>query len=197
MSNTKRAHLFETLILEMRQFIAGVILYNQGVAERLGIHVTDLQGLGILEALGPVTPGKLAEGTGLTTGGVTVMLDRLERAGFVRRERNPNDRRSVLVQVNTAHKKKLYAPYQAIQEEVERLVSGYSDAELNTVIDFFQKSNSMRVDPGGNVQSAPKNSAREERSTGRLESAHDAKKDRHLGRLAGKAGHPSVRRGDA
>src|ERR1700753_385474 len=112
MSNSRRAVRFAALILEMRQFIAASILYNQGVAERLGIHATDLQCWGILETMGPVTPGKLAEGTGLTTGGVTVMLDRLEKAGYVKRERNPQDRRSVLVRAVVAHKKKLYAPYE-------------------------------------------------------------------------------------
>jgi DNA-binding MarR family transcriptional regulator len=193
MSNARRAERFAALILEMRQFIAASILYNQGVAERLGIHATDLQCLGILETMGPVTPGKLAEGTGLTTGGVTVMLDRLEKAGFVRREPNPNDRRSVLVQAVVAHKKKLYAPYEGIQAELERLTADYSDEKLELVIDFFRRTNSMRVAPDGQV--AEDISAKNERGKGsarRLETAKDAKKGRHVGRLAGKARHPSI-----
>jgi DNA-binding MarR family transcriptional regulator len=70
--------------------------------------------IGVLDLLGPSTPGKLAECTGLTTGGVTVMLDRLEKAGFVKRERNPNDRRSVLVHVNPKRLQKMPAYYAEI-----------------------------------------------------------------------------------
>jgi DNA-binding MarR family transcriptional regulator len=195
MSNHRRAERFAALILEMRQFIAGTVLYNQGVAERLGIHATDLQCLGVLDSLGPVTPGKLAAWTGLTTGGVTVMLDRLEKSGFIRRQRNPNDRRSVLVEAVAAQKKKLFAPYEAIQKEMARMVSIYSDAQLDTIIDFFERSNAMQVDATGavTVLEAGKN---RDSARGR-EPVHDTKKNRDLGRLPGKAGHPSARRRDA
>src|SRR5580698_8914249 len=100
MSTSKRNALEVKLIRQIRQLIAGSILFNQRIADRVGLHLTDMQCLNLLDLLGPVTPGKLAACTGLTTGGVTVMLDRLEKAGVVKRERNPNDRRSVLVRVN-------------------------------------------------------------------------------------------------
>jgi DNA-binding MarR family transcriptional regulator len=78
-------------VLEVRRFIANTVLFNQRLADALGINATDYQVLNVLDLRGSARPGELAKLTGLTTGGVTVVLDRLERAGFVRRERNPNE----------------------------------------------------------------------------------------------------------
>src|SRR5690242_18054602 len=101
MSTANRTALHATLIAHIRHLIAGSIFFNQKVADRMGLHLTDMQCINLLDLVGPVTPGTLAERMGLTTGGVTVLLDRLEKAGFVRREPNPNDRRSVIIRLNT------------------------------------------------------------------------------------------------
>src|SRR5204863_5276286 len=73
------------------------ILFHQAVADRLGLHVSDLRCLNILLEAGSVPAGEIGERTGLTTGAVTRMVDRLERAGYVRREPDPTDRRRVIV----------------------------------------------------------------------------------------------------
>src|SRR5580658_4419241 len=129
MSTEKRTALHAELIGAIRRFIAGSIMFNQKVADRVGLHLTDMQCINLLDLLGPVTPGKLAERTGLTTGGVTVMLDRLEKAGFVKREPNPNDRRSVLVRVNPRKLKKIHAHYAGINERLEAFLSETPEAE--------------------------------------------------------------------
>ena len=79
LSRARRAELHETMIVQIRQFIAASILFNQRVAEQTGLGLTDMQCVGVLEMLGPTTPGTLAEWTRLSSGGVTVMLDRLEK----------------------------------------------------------------------------------------------------------------------
>lgn len=79
------------------RFIADVVLYNQVVSQRVGLGGSDSQFLSLLSLHGPLTPGRLAELTGLTTGTVTGVVDRLERGGFVRRVRDAADRRKVLV----------------------------------------------------------------------------------------------------
>ena len=79
------------------RFIAGVVLHNQVVAQRVGLGGSDSQFVSLLNLHGPLTAGRLAELSGLTTGTVTGVVDRLERAGFVRRERDSTDRRKVLV----------------------------------------------------------------------------------------------------
>ncbi|MGB6160690.1 MAG: MarR family transcriptional regulator, partial [Acidobacteriaceae bacterium] len=97
MSSKQHARLFPALVRAVRLFIAGSSLFSQRVSEKLGLHPTDMQFLNLLELLGPMTPGFLAQCSGLSSGGVTVVLDRLEKAGYVRRSANPSDRRSVLV----------------------------------------------------------------------------------------------------
>ncbi len=145
MSTKNRALLHATLIRQIRRFIAGTILFNQKIADREGLSLTDMQCIGVLDLLGPSTPGKLAECTGLTTGGVTVMLDRLEKAGFVKRERNPNDRRSVLVHVNPKRLQKMPAYYAEINAQMENILSEMPVSDIETVIEFFSRCNSIRT----------------------------------------------------
>ena len=146
-STQKSVSTTASLVHQLRHFIAGVILYNQRVAEQLGMHPTDMQCLHLLELMGPMKPGKLAECTGLTTGGVTVMLDRLEKAGYARRERNPDDRRSVLVYLNTAKMAKIAEYYGAINKQLSEFLAAYPERDLQTVVTFLTKINSIRTPP--------------------------------------------------
>src|SRR5215217_5808053 len=82
----------------MRDLIANAVLTNERIARSYGIHVVDLQTLGLLlRADGPVTPTEIATMTELPTSTVTRVVSRLEAAGFVKRSADPNDRRSVIV----------------------------------------------------------------------------------------------------
>src|SRR5580698_8166715 len=146
MSTENRPALHAEIVGQIRRFIAGTILFNQKVADRAGLHLTDMQCINLLELLGAVTPGKLAECTGLTTGGVTVMLDRLEKAGVVKRERNPNDRRSVLVRVNPKKLRKINALYRGINERLEAFFSETSEPELRLVANFLARMNAIRTE---------------------------------------------------
>jgi DNA-binding MarR family transcriptional regulator len=146
-SKQKPGSIAAALAHELRHFIAGVILYNQRVADQLGMHPTDMQTLHLLELIGPMTPGRLAECTGLTTGGVTVALDRLEKAGYARRERNPDDRRSVLVHLNTSKMEKVAEYYGSINEQLAEFLAEYPKRELETVVKFLTKINSIRTPP--------------------------------------------------
>ncbi len=143
-STNNRLALHAELVAQIRRFIAGTIIFNQQVAERVGLHLTDMQCINLLDLLGPVTPGKLAECTGLTTGGVTVMLDRLEKTGFVKREPNPNDRRSVLVRVNPRKLKKIHALYAGINTRLESFLSKTPEGELQSVVKFLSSMNASR-----------------------------------------------------
>src|SRR5947209_11665341 len=84
----------------MRQTGSTLQLLGQVAAERIGVNVTDLNCLNIVALTGPMTAGDLARQTGLTTASITGVLDRLEEGGFVRRERDPKDRRRVIVNLN-------------------------------------------------------------------------------------------------
>jgi DNA-binding MarR family transcriptional regulator len=146
MSTGNRLALHAELVGQIRRFIAGTIMFNQKMAERAGLHLTDMQCINLLDVLGPVTPGKLAGSTGLTTGGVTVMLDRLEKAGLVKREPNPNDRRSVLIRVNPGKLRRIKALYAGINDRLEPFLSATPEADLQTVVKFFSSMNALRAE---------------------------------------------------
>jgi DNA-binding MarR family transcriptional regulator len=93
MSSTLRSELG----VAMRRFIADVVIHNHRVAQQLGLSASDSQFLTLLETHGPLTPGRLAELSRLTTGTVTGVLDRLEKGGYIRRDRDAHDRRKVIV----------------------------------------------------------------------------------------------------
>lgn len=147
MSTPNRVALHESMIRNLRYFIAGTILFNQKVADKIGLHLTDMQCLNLLELLGPTTPGKLSEFMGLSTGGVTVMLDRLEKAGFARREPNPGDRRSSLVRICPGRMKKVHPLYAKINRQMEMFLTETPPAELQSVVKFFGRMNALRMGP--------------------------------------------------
>jgi DNA-binding MarR family transcriptional regulator len=141
MSMTEKERAIEELVIEVRRFIAGAILFNERVAADLGLNASDLQCLGLLQLQGSATPGELAKCASLTTGGVTVLLDRLERAGYVRREPNPKDRRSSVVRPDPARLRQLERIYHSKGEALVQALSKYNEHELRTILDFFRKVN--------------------------------------------------------
>ena len=114
----------------------------------MGLHLTDMQCINVLELAGPTTPGDLARSTGLTTGGVTVMLDRLEKAGYLKREPNPQDRRSLLVRINPKKLEKIHSYYGEINRQMGAFLEATPEPELRTVVDFFTRMNALRAETG-------------------------------------------------
>jgi DNA-binding MarR family transcriptional regulator len=123
--------------MAVRNLIASAILFNHQVAQRVGLGASDAQFMHLLQLNGPLTPGRLAELSGLTTGTVTGVLDRLESAGFIRRERDPADRRKVIVKVDEQRLWREMGPLYATQAESLAAVAGSYDAEQLEVIEGF------------------------------------------------------------
>lgn len=138
MSSQKR-ELFASLIDEIRRSQLATDRFDQAVADALGINRTDLRCTDVLEREGPVTAGRLAEATGLTTGAITTALDRLERAGIARRRHDPSDRRRVLVELTPSARKHAGAFYSGHVEQSERLYRRYSEQELRLLRDFVRE----------------------------------------------------------
>ncbi len=131
-----RVALMQELEEAMRRSSAQGVLYGQAVANVAGISGSDLECLDFLILEGRVTAGRLAEVTGLTTGAITGVVDRLEKAGFVHRERDESDRRKVFIVTvpeNVARVGRYYVP---MQEAMHRLWSTYSEAELQLLLRF-------------------------------------------------------------
>lgn len=114
-------------------------LFGHAVAERLRINATDVECLGYLMSDG-VTAGDLARITGLTTGAITGVIDRLEQAGLARRERDKEDRRKVYVRMTAAGRAAGAANYASLSRAIDRLASGYSADEIRLLTEYFDRS---------------------------------------------------------
>jgi len=128
----------DRIVLEIRRFIAGAIFFNAQAAEKAGLGLTDLQMLHVLQLYGPSTPSRLAAETRLSSGGVTVALDRLEKAGYIRRQPNPADRRSLIVTLIPANLARLASLYEGVESETRRLIAKLPQRDLEAVIRFFE-----------------------------------------------------------
>jgi DNA-binding MarR family transcriptional regulator len=117
----------------------------------VGLGASDAQFLNLLGVNGPMTPGQLAAVTGLTTGSVTGVLDRLERAGYTRRERDPHDRRRVLVVPVAEGLARLAEHYTDHGRHMEAVLAQRSPEQLRVIADFLR---AMTDAPGGYVTRA-------------------------------------------
>ena len=132
-----RRRMESEFLLAVRRTGSVIQLLGAASAERIGINVTDLNCLNILALDGRMTAGDLARRTGLTTASITGVLDRLEEAGFVRRERDPGDRRRVLVRLDAARGMRDVAPVFAPVVAAWRAVAAqYTDDELRLLLAF-------------------------------------------------------------
>jgi DNA-binding MarR family transcriptional regulator len=111
---------------------------DQVVADYLGLNRTDTRCLDIIERLDGVSAGRLASEAGLSTGAVTTVLDRLERAGYARRVHDPGDRRRVLVELTPAARRQLQELYAPLVDATMRQLEGYTTDEVSLVRDFMR-----------------------------------------------------------
>jgi DNA-binding MarR family transcriptional regulator len=132
-----RAALLTDLEHAVRRSSALGVIFGQTVASRVGISSSDLECLDFLNIEGRVTAGRLAELTGLTTGAITGVVDRLEKAGLVRRERDEEDRRKVFIAIVPENVAKVGRFYHHLQRGMLELWETYSDAELKLMLRFM------------------------------------------------------------
>jgi DNA-binding MarR family transcriptional regulator len=140
-----RGALLAGVLREVRRMTAQSVLISQAVSERFGLTSSDLECLDLALLSGGATAGEFAKATGLTTGAITGVIDRLERAGYVRREKDPTDRRKVVVRARPAMTRRIAPLYDSLQREMTALWSRYSDGELALVLDFLTKSCDLAV----------------------------------------------------
>jgi DNA-binding MarR family transcriptional regulator len=139
--SSDRREIDAALDRALRETSAQSVLFSQAVADRVGMNPSDLESLDMLARNGPMTAGRLAEMTGLTTGAITGLVDRLERRGYARREPHPRDRRSIIIQPlieNAEHD--LGPAYLTMSEAMDELMSRYDDEDLATILDFMTRA---------------------------------------------------------
>lgn len=151
MAQTPRDDLVATLTAEWNRLGAELVLLSQSVADRLKINTTDLQCLAVVMSAGPLTAGQIAESTGLTTGAITGVVDRLEKAGLVQRESDPADRRRVVVRalpgdVIAAREPAVRDAFARLQSAAAEEYESYSDRELQLIIDALARAHPVLLD---------------------------------------------------
>jgi DNA-binding MarR family transcriptional regulator len=121
----------------MWRFVADVVLHTQAVAHRVGLGGSDSQFVSLLRVHGPLTAGRLAELTGLTTGTVTGVIDRLEKAGYARRMRDAADRRKVLVTPVPEAMASLAEHHRELGERLDSVLRHRDVGQLLVIADFL------------------------------------------------------------
>jgi DNA-binding MarR family transcriptional regulator len=144
---TQRTELINALYQAGRELSTATVLFHSAVAEQVGLNATEWKCLDLLDRMGPLTAGELAEFTALTTGAITGVIDRLEQGGFARRERDPHDRRKVIVQSIQEHKHEIpHQIFASLRQRYAELFSSYNDQELAFILDYIIRSSAVMTE---------------------------------------------------
>lgn len=156
-SQKKRAQVAEDLVRELRQCYGLGASFFRAAAARIEMTDTDMQVIDILESSGESTAGQLASLMGLTTGTFTAILNRLEKAGLVRRERDPNDGRRVIVKLAPASegKRDVDLLFASLGQTWEEMAAQYDDAQKALLLEFLQRSNALAREEITRLREAP------------------------------------------
>jgi DNA-binding MarR family transcriptional regulator len=141
----QHVELLGALAQELTQLNGLSASFFRAAAARIGVTVTDMQVIESLSSVGPLTAGQLAELTGLTTGAITGMLNRLEEAGLVRRERDPEDGRKVIVRLtpDSDRIRGIGAIFGSIRKAWEEQTARYDDEQIAFLVDFLKHTNAI------------------------------------------------------
>lgn len=145
-SRRGRAELGEVFDREARRMGSMATLHNHAVAAYAGLHETDQECVDLLDWTGPITAGEIGTHLGLSSGAVTGLIDRLEAAGWVRRERDPADRRRVIVHLSHDQGAALWAVYQPLAEAIEAFRDDLTDRDLRVIVEFLEFANETMAD---------------------------------------------------
>jgi DNA-binding MarR family transcriptional regulator len=118
-------------------------LFRNTIGKQLGLNTTDFEGLDLIFYRGVATPSELSKYTGLSSGSTTTMIDRLEKAGLVKRQHNPVDRRGTHVVVTEEARCKVGHLFTSARVAQNELLARYSREELAILSDYFKKSATM------------------------------------------------------
>jgi len=135
--------LLPALLEASRRLSTQTVFFHQAVAKFLGLNVTDHKCLDLVLREGRATAGRLAEWTGLTTGAITSVINRLEKAGFVRRVKDPDDLRIVCVEPVPERLGPVEEVFAPLGEAMANLFGRYADDERRLILDFLDRSSRL------------------------------------------------------
>lgn len=134
-----REQIVINLMVSIRKEIRAATLFVHTMSEITGMHPTDIKCLDFLSDVKFATAGELAKITGLTTGAITAVIDRLEKIGFVKREADSKDRRKIIVRIVAEHPNNLELVRNIFVDKLPNNLSEYKDEELNLIINWNKK----------------------------------------------------------
>ena len=155
LSREEREALINEIGLEVRTYQNAQDAFDEAATERLGINRSDGRALDIIDRHGQITAGELARESGLSTGAITTLLDRLERAGYVRRVRDDVDRRRVLVELTDEARRRSWEIWGPIAEASTARLGRHSNEELLFIRDFLSSSREFLLEQLERVKTLP------------------------------------------
>lgn len=141
-----KKELLQQLSEELQTLGTETLLFHDTLASSLGLHLTDHKCLGILAKVGPLSAGELAKYTGLTNGAVTFMIDRLEKKKMVKRQRDTNDRRRVIIMpIESPLNTLLKQHFSRLDRAMNATLGTYTEQELRIILGFAHKSRATLI----------------------------------------------------
>jgi DNA-binding MarR family transcriptional regulator len=141
-ANQKRTEILRQLWDLGRKLSTLTVFLHQAIAQSFGLNATDTKCIDVIlsQPAGSVTAGQISDVTGLTTGAITHILDRLEKRGLIERVRDARDRRKVFVYVKKQRLAPLFPKYEAIGKAHQALAEQYGTGELQLICEYLQRS---------------------------------------------------------
>jgi DNA-binding MarR family transcriptional regulator len=154
-ANDTRREKIEALLEAGRSVGTASVMFHGAVAERLGLGASEHKALDLLRRYGEMTAGELTEHTGLTSGAITGIIDRLERAGLAERVRSAEDRRKVIVRPILTRDSELSRIFGELQRAHEALFERYTDEELALLVDFMSRTAELMREQTAKLSAEP------------------------------------------
>ncbi len=136
----RRRRLTTSIKESLRELSVQLAQLNRQVGARVELRDGDLECLDMVNRHGAMSPSALARRAGLHPATMTGVLDRLERGGWISRERDPADRRAVVVRAVRDRNAEVFRLYSGMNSSMDRLCAGYSDAQLQLLADFLSRT---------------------------------------------------------
>ncbi|MBD8138295.1 MarR family transcriptional regulator [Bacillus sp. CFBP 13597] len=137
--NRLNSALLESLTHRLQRYGMRSVLFQQNMAQKIGVSHTDLKSAEILNETGPITAGELSKITGLSTGSVTALINRLEKSGYVKRQRDQLDGRKVMIMPIPERQEQIKSHYQSLSTATKELCSAYNEQELILINQFVEE----------------------------------------------------------
>ena len=150
-ASTSRQELVNAAGLAARLHQNAYDRFEDAASEYVGVNRSAMRCMDVLERVGRLTPGEIATQTGLTSGAVTALLDRLERVGYVRRLRDPDDRRRIWVELTDKARQvagEVYGPLVDVLAEYEK----YSDEELRLITRYIERGSELLLEFAARIE---------------------------------------------